>query len=220
MSDHRFDLLGLGECMVELCADGPLGSAPCLRRSFGDDVLNTLVAAARLGGRCGFISRVADDPFGPAMRQAWLAEGVDLSHAPLVRGDNGVYFISVADNGEREFSYRRRDSPTAQFMPSLSLSGACLYSATPYQTGLALVAALVDLRRVDSEATRRGRSPTGGPAQAAGRHPARTATAVRARRPIAGPDDPAVGVAQATRPRQRRGRYSQSRQPEELREAA
>ena len=53
------------------------------------------MAAARLGGRCGFISRVADVPFGPAMRQAWLAEGIDVSHAPLVRGDNGVYFIPV-----------------------------------------------------------------------------------------------------------------------------
>ncbi len=30
-------------------------------------------------------------------------------------------------------------------MPSLYLSGACLYQATPYQTGPALVAALIDL---------------------------------------------------------------------------
>lgn len=112
---RRFDLLGLGECMVELFADGPLGAAPALRRAFGGDVLNTLVAAARLGGRCGFISRVADDPFGLAMRQAWAMEGIDVSHAPLTAGDNGVYFISVADTGEREFSYRRSGSPASQF---------------------------------------------------------------------------------------------------------
>ena len=114
MTNRRFDLLGLGECMVELCADGPLGTATHLRRSHGGDVLNTLVAAARLGGRCGFISRVADDPFGPAMRQAWVAEGIDVQQAPLVPGDNGVYFIAVTDKGEREFSYRRRDSPASQ----------------------------------------------------------------------------------------------------------
>jgi 2-dehydro-3-deoxygluconokinase len=114
-AQRRFDLLGLGECMVELFADGPLGTAPALRRAFGGDVLNSLVAATRLGGRCGFISRVADDPFGPAMRQAWADEGMDVSHAPLTSGDNGVYFISVADNGEREFSYRRRDSPASQY---------------------------------------------------------------------------------------------------------
>lgn len=115
MTDRPLDLLGLGECMVELCADGPLGTAPALRRAFGGDVLNTLVAAARLGGRCGFISRVADDPFGPSMRQAWANEGIDISHAPLAEGDNGVYFISVADNGEREFSYRRSGSLASQF---------------------------------------------------------------------------------------------------------
>ncbi|MFN0184295.1 MAG: sugar kinase [Aquabacterium sp.] len=114
MTDRPLDLLGLGECMVELFADGPLGAAPGLRRAFGGDVLNTLVAAARLGGRCGFISRVADDPFGPAMRQEWALEGIDVSHAPLSPGDNGVYFISVADSGEREFSYRRGGSPASQ----------------------------------------------------------------------------------------------------------
>jgi 2-dehydro-3-deoxygluconokinase len=117
-AQRRFDLLSLGECMVELFADGPLGTAPALRRAFGGDVLNTLVAAARLGGRCGFISRVADDPFGPALRQAWADEGIDVSHAPLSPGDNGVYFISVTESGEREFSYRRAGSPASQLSAS------------------------------------------------------------------------------------------------------
>lgn len=107
------DLLGLGECMVELLGHGPIGQVNSLRRGYGGDVLNALVAAARLGGRCGFISRVGKDPFGPALREAWQQEGIDLQHAPLVPGDNGVYFISVNAQGEREFSYRRDGSPAS-----------------------------------------------------------------------------------------------------------
>jgi 2-dehydro-3-deoxygluconokinase len=108
MNTRSFDLLGLGECMVELLADGPLGQAGSLRRGFGGDVLNALVAAARLGARCGFMTRVGDDPFGPGLLAAWRGEGIDTACAPLVAGENGVYFVSLDDGGEREFSYRRR----------------------------------------------------------------------------------------------------------------
>jgi 2-dehydro-3-deoxygluconokinase len=118
MTAPRLDLLGLGECMVELFAEGPLGSAPHLRRGFGGDVLNALVAAARLGARCGFITRVGNDPFGAAMREAWAGEGIDVTHAALERGDNGVYFISVSDTGEREVSYRRAGSPASRLTPA------------------------------------------------------------------------------------------------------
>jgi len=89
------DLIGVGECMVELFAEEPLGQAPVLRRAYGGDVLNALVSATRLGSRTGFVSRVGDDPFGESLRAAWREDGVDVSHAPLVPGENGVYFISV-----------------------------------------------------------------------------------------------------------------------------
>ena len=111
------DLVGVGEAMVELFADGPLGTAATLRRAYGGDVLNTLVAAARAGCATGFVSRVGDDPFGPALRAAWRAEGVDLSSCPLVEGINGVYFISLDADGEREFTYRRAGSAAAALRP-------------------------------------------------------------------------------------------------------
>ncbi|MFC3860231.1 sugar kinase [Deinococcus antarcticus] len=112
------DLIGLGECMVELRADGPLREAPTLTRACGGDVLNALVSAARHGSRSGFITRVGNDPFGPGLLAAWQAENLDLTHAPLVEGENGVYFISLLENGEREFTYRRAGSAASQLSPS------------------------------------------------------------------------------------------------------
>ena len=116
---HRpLDLIALGECMVELRADGPLGEAAHLTRAFGGDTLNALVSAARLGSRCGFISRVGNDPFGHGLRRAWQAEGLDVTHAPLVDGENGVYFISLHADGEREFTYRRAGSAASHLAPA------------------------------------------------------------------------------------------------------
>ena len=117
LHSKSFDLLALGECMVELRADGPLGEAAVLTRAYGGDVLNSLVAAARAGSRCGFITRVGNDPFGVGLRSAWAREGIDLTCAPLVDGENGVYFISLLAGGEREFTYRRAVSAASGLSP-------------------------------------------------------------------------------------------------------
>ncbi|MDX2008110.1 MAG: sugar kinase [Meiothermus sp.] len=112
--NKTLDIIGIGECMVEFFAEEPLGQARSLQRSFGGDVLNALVTAARLGSRVGFVTQVGRDPFGPGLLEAWLAEGIDTRCAPLVPGENGVYFISLRDGGEREFTYRRKDSAASR----------------------------------------------------------------------------------------------------------
>lgn len=106
----RFDLIGIGECMVEFHSTEPLAAAKHFGKGYGGDVLNALVAAARQGCRTAFVTRVGDDPFGPGLLAAWREEGIDTSHAPLVRGENGVYFIAVDAQGERSFTYRRAGS--------------------------------------------------------------------------------------------------------------
>ena len=114
----NLDIIGLGECMVELYASQTLGVATTLQKSYGGDVLNTLVHASRLGSRTGFISRVGHDPFGFGLLEAWQSEGIDTSQAPLLDGENGVYFISLLENGEREFTYRRVNSAASHIKPS------------------------------------------------------------------------------------------------------
>jgi 2-dehydro-3-deoxygluconokinase len=118
MSDDRFDLIGLGECMVELWSDGPLAEALTLHRGYGGDVLNALVMASRLGARSAFVSRVGDDPFASGLLAAWRAEGIDTSASPVVNGINGVYFISVGAGGERSFTYRRSGSAASFLSPA------------------------------------------------------------------------------------------------------
>ncbi|UCH33122.1 MAG: sugar kinase [Armatimonadota bacterium] len=111
------DIISIGECMVEFFCDGPMGRARSFQRAFGGDTLNLLVAAARLGCRCGYITRVGDDPFGPGLLEGWRAEKLDLAHAPLAPGFNGIYFISVLEGGEREFTYYRAGSAASHLGP-------------------------------------------------------------------------------------------------------
>jgi 2-dehydro-3-deoxygluconokinase len=111
------DLVSIGECMIEFSCEGPMGRARAFQRSFGGDTLNLLVAAGRLGCSGGFITRVGSDPFGPGLLECWRAEGIDLTHAPLVPGFNGIYFISLLEGGEREFTYYRAGSAASHLGP-------------------------------------------------------------------------------------------------------
>ena len=126
----RFDLVGIGECMVEFHSTAPLAEATQFGKGYGGDVLNALVAAARQGCRTAFVTRVGDDPFGAGLLSAWRAEGIDTSCAPLVPGENGVYFISVDAHGERSFTYRRAGSAasglTADVDADFIASSRCL----------------------------------------------------------------------------------------------
>lgn len=130
VAQRRLDVIGVGECMVEFHSAEALAQATTFHRAYGGDVLNALVAAARQGARAAFVSRVGDDPFGPALLAAWRAEGIDTSHAPLVPGENGVYFISVDAQGERSFTYRRGGSAaagmTAELDEAFIASSRCL----------------------------------------------------------------------------------------------
>ncbi|QBI02027.1 sugar kinase [Pseudoduganella albidiflava] len=127
-SARAFDLVGLGECMVEFNATEPLASAERFSKAYGGDVLNALVAASRQGARTAFVSRVGDDPFGSGLRAAWQGEGIDIGHAPLVPGENGVYFISLDARGERSFTYRRAGSAAAQ-LSAADIDAAFIASA-------------------------------------------------------------------------------------------
>ena len=122
-----FDLIAIGEGMVEFHAEGG-GFGDLFRRGFAGDVVNTLIHASRLGLNVALISRIGDDAFAPLLRKAWEDEGIDLSHAPTVSGDNGMYFILTDEKGEREFIYRRAGSAACGLGPD-DLDGAFLGSA-------------------------------------------------------------------------------------------
>jgi len=107
------DLIAIGEPLVELAAEssGRLGEVEHFRRGWGGDTANCVLAAARLGGACSYITRVGDDEFGRAFVAMLERNGVDASQVGIDTAHHtGVYFVSYTDERQHRFTYLRRDS--------------------------------------------------------------------------------------------------------------
>ena len=112
------EIVSIGECMVELFSDQPLGEADTFQRSLAGDTLNILVAAARMGSTTGYITRVGKDPFTFYLLNTWRAEGIDVSHVREEEGFNAVHFVALMPDGDREFTYYRKGSAASTMEPS------------------------------------------------------------------------------------------------------
>lgn len=113
------EIVALGEPMAEFAAEqrGRLGEVRTYRRGFGGDTANFIVAAARVGARCGYVTRLGDDEFGRAFLLLWAQEGVDTRHVIVEPGARtAVYFIARHDRGH-DFTYYRADSAASRLRP-------------------------------------------------------------------------------------------------------
>ncbi len=107
MSDKIFDLITIGESLVEFSTNQKLGNAECLHKYYGGDTLVTAISASRLNSKVGFITALGNDPFKDFMLSGWKNEGLNLDHLKLVDGKNGLYMVSREENAEKEFIYYR-----------------------------------------------------------------------------------------------------------------
>jgi len=114
------DIVSLGEPMVEFCASskGLLKDVKLFERGWGGDTSNVVVAAARLGRRCGYICRIGSDEFGKSFLKMWKREKIDTSHVVVEEGSfTAVYFISIVDSGKHDFTYYREGSAASHLTP-------------------------------------------------------------------------------------------------------
>jgi 2-dehydro-3-deoxygluconokinase len=112
----------IGECMVELRqADGEL-----YVRAFAGDAYNTAVYLKRSAPRShvAFLTATGDDPLSCAMRAAFAAEGIEDTHAFIVKGrEPGLYMIELDATGERRFHYWRSASAARCWLALLMQNG-------------------------------------------------------------------------------------------------
>ena len=111
------DLVALGEAMIEF-NQARADDARTYLQGFGGDTSNAAIAAARLGARAGYASRVGADAFGRWLLALWQREGVDTHAVTEDAGaPTGVYFVSHGAQGH-EFSYLRAGSAASKLSPS------------------------------------------------------------------------------------------------------
>ncbi|SCL32538.1 2-dehydro-3-deoxygluconokinase [Micromonospora pallida] len=110
------EIVGIGEAMVLF--QPPLGrllvDAPSVEVHVAGAELNLCTAAARLGVRAGFCSRVGADPLGARVLAVARAAGVDTSLVTVDPGHpTGLFLKDIQPDGQRRVHYYRRGSAAA-----------------------------------------------------------------------------------------------------------
>ena len=77
--DSKIDIAIIGECLIELAANGTLADTSTLNKYFGGDTVTTAVAIARLGGNVTYITKVGNDGFSEFIISSLKKENIDTS---------------------------------------------------------------------------------------------------------------------------------------------
>ena len=112
-----YDVLVVGEVLVELSADGPLQGSDRLTLSFSGDALNAAAAAAAAGASVGLLARIGDDELGDALTAHVERCGVSTALLRRVREPNGMYIVIPDPDSVGGFVYMRRGSAGSTLSP-------------------------------------------------------------------------------------------------------
>ena len=115
MSDGAsFDIVAIGEPLYELNQQPDGRYLP----GFGGDTLNVAIAAARLGAKSAYITRLGGDIFGDALRDLMIRERIDdRGVARNAMAPTGLYFVTHGPAGH-VFTYRRGGSAASLITPA------------------------------------------------------------------------------------------------------
>ena len=107
------DVVALGEAMVEF-NEARAGDARTWLQGFGGDTSNMAIAAARLGARSAYVTRVGNDDFGRRLVALWNEERVSTAGVAIDDdAPTGVYFVSHGADGHA-FAYLRSGSAASR----------------------------------------------------------------------------------------------------------
>lgn len=110
------DIVALGEPLIEF-NQAQAADPHAYLQGFGGDTSNMAIAAARLGARVGYVTRLGGDTFGRLFRDLWTTEGVDARGvATDADAATGIYFVTHGEHGH-EFSYLRAGSAASRMRP-------------------------------------------------------------------------------------------------------
>ena len=105
--DERFDVVALGELLIDFTENGTSGQGnPLFEANPGGAPCNVLAMLKKLGRSCAFVGKVGDDMFGRQLKQAAEDAGIctdalrmdDAAHTTLA-------FVKTFENGDRDFSF-------------------------------------------------------------------------------------------------------------------
>ena len=111
--EQKIDIAVIGECLIELSANGTLADTSTLNKYFGGDTVTTAVTIARLGGNVTYLTKVGNDGFSEFIISSLQKEGIDTSLIKTNDEQNGMYIVSRTA-GKNELLYYKRKTAAAK----------------------------------------------------------------------------------------------------------
>ncbi len=114
-----YDCIAIGEILVDFISDKKNEQGfPILNGNPGGGPPNFIVACQKLGLKTALIAKVGNDMFGERLIQSIAEYGVNVENVEI--DDNyftTLAFVSLAENGERSFSFSRKQSADLMLQP-------------------------------------------------------------------------------------------------------
>jgi 2-dehydro-3-deoxygluconokinase len=113
-----YDVVVVGEPLLEFSAASPLGEAVDFRLGFSGDALNAAVAAAAAGASTALLTRLGADELADRLVDFLAAHGVETALVRREAGQTGAYVLGADPSGTRQFAYLRAGSAATHMQPS------------------------------------------------------------------------------------------------------
>ncbi len=110
--EQKIDIAIIGECLIELSANGSLADTSTLNKYFGGDTVTTAVAVARLGGNVTYLTKVGNDGFSEFILSSLKKEKIDSSLIKTNDEQNGMYIVSHTLDKKEVLYYKRKTAAT------------------------------------------------------------------------------------------------------------
>lgn len=149
MNHLNLDIVSLGETMIELYGTGSLSHSESFNKSYAGDTMNIINMASKLGAKCGYITKLGDDPFKDYLEKQWKLNNIDLTCTQIVDGFNAVHFTVLQNDNNRQFVYYRKGSAASKIDKSM-INDEYLLSSKIFHTS-SLTQCISDTSRIAVE---------------------------------------------------------------------
>ncbi len=119
------DVFCIGELLIDFVAENQgndLSKADVFTKKAGGAPANVACAIAKLGGNGKFVGSVGNDPFGAFLLDVLQQNKVDISYAQQTKTFTTLAFVSLSEDGERDFVFSRGADKELNYDPELKKS--------------------------------------------------------------------------------------------------
>lgn len=118
--EQKIDFAVIGECLIELSANGSLSDTSTLNKYFGGDTVTTAVTLARMGGNVTYLTKIGNDGFSEFIISALQKENIDTSLIKMNEEQNGMYIVSHTLENKEVLYYKRKTAATKLSIEDIS----------------------------------------------------------------------------------------------------